>query len=156
MTPYQWREITTAKDHCKIDTTLFLIDFHHLQRIRAEEIVFYNNENKNSRPFSLRARECCFRRLNNDVSCTFRNLDSLLCCLASLFIFHIIRRQVFWSRTQLVVTDRHVLKSQHMWENLYCPECNVSEQEKHRSQATFLIGNSAAASNIPGKAFTIP
>ena len=111
------------------DATLFLTDFHHLQRIRAEEIAFYNNENKNSRPFSLRARECCFHRLNNDEVILFENLDSFLCCLTSLFIFHIIRRQIFLSRTHSKGGKNFTVLN------------SVSEQEKHRSRATFLIGN---------------
>ena len=132
--------MTPQQKMIQIDTTLFLIDFHHLQGIRAGEIVFYNNENKNSRPFSLRARECCFRRVNNDEVILFENLDSLLCCLTSLFFFHIIRRRIFWSRTQLVMSDRLANHSKG-GKNFTVLNSIVSEQEKHRSRATFLIGN---------------
>ena len=124
------------------DATLFLIDFHHLQRIRAEEIAFYNNENKNSRPFSLRARECCFRRLNNDEVILFENLDSFLCCLTSLFIFHIARRQIFSSRTHSKGGKNFTVLNSVL----------VNKKSIEVGQL-FSLGT---ASNIPEKAFTIP
>ena len=38
--------------------------FHHLQRIREEEIVFYKDENESTDPFPLGAKkDGCFRRL---------------------------------------------------------------------------------------------
>ena len=124
------------------DATLFLIDFHHLQRIGAEEIAFYNNENKNSRPFSLRARECCFRRPNNDEVILFENLDSFLCCLTSLFIFHIIRRQIFLSRTHSKGGKSFTVLNSVL----------VNKKSIEVGQL-FSLGT---ASNIPEKVFRIP
>ena len=64
-----------------------LIDFHHLQRIQADEIVFYKNENENSDPFRSERRGTLFSQATDEVI-LFENLYSLLCCLTSLLIFH--------------------------------------------------------------------
>ena len=78
-----------------------LINFHHLQRIRAEEIVFFKNENENSDPFSLEAKkDGCFRRLL--MKFYFSKIFTVF-FVVWLLLSSFIWCHVFWSRAQLVI-----------------------------------------------------